>query len=127
MRVTREERGWPGHFIGAAQCNFRRNTLLTCGEIRVVVSTVGAYRPYQTERFEEIGYDRYYETMAFMAEFVEPVYWDADVTRRVDFAATWQINAINKISDAAANQMHEDVVAELTQCLEQGDLHVSDE
>lgn len=84
--VTREERGWAGHFIGARFCLFRRNTLLVCGETRIVVSTVGRMLDVSSQefkpKFEPIGAGRYYETMAFHASKYGP-YWEADVTREV--------------------------------------------
>ena len=62
------ERGWAGHFICAARCNFRRNTLIESGDTRVVVSTVGALRLKEDRQgFSDLGCDRTYETMAFRA------------------------------------------------------------
>ena len=119
--VTREERGWAGHYICANLCRFRRNTLLTCGARRIVVSTVGAQETRARDGFEEIGLHRYYETMAFEAEMTDG-YWDADVHRQVDFAAPWRVIHVGLSADAEANAMHEAVVAELTAKLAAGAL-----
>jgi hypothetical protein len=56
--VTRTERGWGAHFIGAGKCAFRRNTLLHRAGLYIVVSTVGAMNG-----IEEIGHDRIYELL----------------------------------------------------------------
>ena len=88
-KVVRTEQGWAGHFCASSRCRFRRNTLLECGSRRVVVSTVGNYWPpplppdYENVA-EEIGCDRYYETMAFQAEKVG-TYWEAQTTKPVEF------------------------------------------
>lgn len=125
--VTREERGWAGHYILARRCQFRRNTLLTCGERRVIVSTVGAQRDYRSaDKFEEIGHKRYYETYVFEAAF-EDGYWDADVSRQITgFAAPWCVDHIDLHADAEANANHEAVVAELTAKLATGALPVTE-
>jgi len=124
MRVTRTERGWAGHFICAVWCRFRRNTLLECGKQRVVISTVGNYhRPIRGEEsspIETIGHERYYETMAFGAQF-DGTFWDADVTRQVDFEAPWSVRHSREHADAKANDMHEVVVAELTKRMRRGE------
>lgn len=118
--VAREERGWAGHFICAHRCRFRRNTLLTCGARRIVVSTVGAMESHRGDSFDEIGYKRYYETMAFAATF-EAGYWDADVSRQVSFAGPWRVDHVDQAADAEANAMHEAVVAELAAKLAAGE------
>lgn len=123
MNVKRTERGWVGHFIGGHRCRFRRNTLLECGEKKVVVSTVGAYES-PTGRFETIGVNRWFETMAFNAKFAHG-YWDADVTEEIVFESPWALCAETWEElcttypqvDNSANDMHEAVVAELTQKL----------
>jgi len=125
--VTRTERGWPGHFIAASSCLFRRNTLLEKGDIRVVVSTVGCMLDSLREgKWVEIGLDRYVETMAFHAKW-DGHYWDANVTREIYFDSKWAISTIDVTADARANAMHEAVVDELTAKLEVGDTFVNDE
>jgi hypothetical protein len=120
--VVRTERGWPGHYICSHLCLFRRNTLLACGETKVVVSTVGLQLANPREddpkkRFETIGLNRYFETMAFHAGNDE--YQDAEVSRQVNFKSKWAIAELD--GDLKANEMHEAVVAELEGKLLKGD------
>jgi hypothetical protein len=111
-KVKRTERGWAGHFICADRCRFRRNTLLECGDRRVVVSTVGLFYPnHNTREPEQIGYERHFETMAFVATF-DGRYWDADVQQQINFRSPWSIGLPDM--DDTANDMHEAVVDELT-------------
>jgi hypothetical protein len=108
--IKRTERGWAGHFICAHDCLFRRNTLLENSETgaKIIVSTVGLMR--RGESIETIGFNRYYETMAFAAEH-NGRYWDARVSREVDFDSPWSIAELD--ADDKANDMHEAVVQEL--------------
>ncbi len=110
MEIKRTERGWAGHFICAHDCWFRRNTLLEYNDIKIVVSTVGLMKTAISKDFEEIGLDRYYETMVFHAKREQDRYWDADVTRRIDFDSPWAISEVD--ADDKANDMHEKVVEE---------------
>jgi hypothetical protein len=80
MKAKITYRGWPGHFCMGHRCVFHLNTLIEFGEKRVVVSTVGDMRP--TARIEEIGLDRYFETMAFYA-VKEGKYWEANMIKRL--------------------------------------------
>lgn len=120
--VIRTERGWAGHFCCADRCMFRRNTLLEYGKIRIVISTVGMMKCIKTfpdlYKFETIGYNRYYETMAFHAYRANNRYWDADVTREVRFNTPWGISKAG--ADDKANDMHEAVVTEITEGLKRG-------
>jgi len=122
MEVKRTERGWPGHFIGAKDCLFRRNTLLECGEIKIVISTVGLYLPPQFKEkreFESIGANnRMFETMAFHAKREQDRYWDADVQRQIYFDSNWAI--LYADADDEANIMHEEVVEEICEQLKNG-------
>lgn len=125
-KVIRTERGWAGHFICADDCRFRRNTLLRYGKIEIVVSTVGLMenplREFGKSKdlFCEIGYGRYYETMAFHAKASDTRYHDADISRPVDFDSPWSISVID--ADDVANTRHEAVVAEITAKLQAGDI-----
>jgi hypothetical protein len=114
MDVKRTERGWAGHLCVAADCLFRRNTLLECGDVALVVSTIGGYIPQHTCHPQDIGWNRAYETMAFHVAVNGP-YKDADVHRQVSFDSEWALpfNGQPDI-DILANDMHEAVVAELT-------------
>lgn len=126
--VKRTERGWAGHYICSADCSFRRNTLLEYGDKKWIVSTVGCqvarheFLPYYREGdIIEVGYQRWYETMAFEAENIDG-YLDADVTKQIQFTNDWGIwgekwsdvlERYNNLPDLAANDMHEKVVEEL--------------
>ena len=114
--VTRQERGWAGHFIGSTECLFRRNTLLTLKDTRIVVSTIGLMKhPIDHDKFTHIGWERYYETMAFHSDDDDHRYHDADVTREVIFDSPWSIDIID--ADDKANDMHEAVCDEITDML----------
>jgi len=116
MKIKRTERGWAGHFCCADECLFRRNTLLEYGDIHIVVSTIGAMM--DEDEFVEIGRGRYYETMAFHAKHIEDKYWDADVKRQVYFNSNWNLPKID--DDNIVNDMHEIVVNEIIDGLENG-------
>ena len=126
MSVKRTERGWPGHFIAANFCTFRRNTLLEYGEKKWVISTVGAYFPMGMGQPESIGANRWYETMVFEAT-LQGGYWDADVEKGIDVKGDWGIwgetkdEVIEKYGkpDAAANDMHERIVEEMTEKIQE--------
>lgn len=116
--VSRTERGWAGHFICANRCRFRRNTLLAYNDIKIVVSTVGLME-IDKGKFETIGYNRYFETMAFHANANDKRYNDIDVRKQVFFDSDWAISEID--ADDRANEMHEAVVAEITERLLKGE------
>jgi hypothetical protein len=110
LNVIRTERGWAGHFILAHDCEFRRNTLLEYKDIKIVVSSVGCWRHNGT--IEQIGYKRYYETMAFYSDLNDKRYYDADVSKQINFDSEWSIN--EKDADDKANEMHETIVQKIT-------------
>ena len=109
-KVITKERGWPGHFCLGYRCVFHRNTLVECGNIKIVVSTVGNYMDHN-ESLQEIGLNRYYETMAFHSDPSDEKYHDVDVTKEVSFTSGWRIT--EKYKDNEANAMHENVVIEI--------------
>ena len=119
MTVKRTERGWSGHFICADSCKFRRNTLLECGDVKVVVSSVGAL--CVDGKLTEIGAGRHYETMAFYVDETSGDYKDADVGEEICFDSPWAMKwHKDGYVDNEANDMHEAVVDELTRKLEEG-------
>jgi hypothetical protein len=119
--VKRTERGWSGHFILSDRCKFRRNTLLECDGIGIVISTVGAMYNNKGE-LEEISLDRHYETMAFLVDESTGEYKDADVSNEVAFDSKWSLKwHKDGYIDNEANDMHEAVVKELTEKLSKGE------
>lgn len=111
--IKRTERGWAGHFCCSRNCIFHRNTLLEKGNIRIVVSTVGAMILNTDKKYTEIGIGRYYETMAFHAK-KDGIYWDADVSNQITFDSNWTVDKISENADKKANDMHEKIVDELS-------------
>ncbi len=117
------ERGQAGHFCCSYQCRFIRNTLIQYGNKRWIVSTVGKYVPLfnSSGKYDQIGYNRWYETMAFEAK-LQNGYWDADVSKQIDFDSEWGIfgetwkDVINQYPtpDNTANDIHDAVVKELS-------------
>ena len=77
------ERGWPGHFMFADKCLFRRNTLLEYKGIKWIVSTVGKYTNREN-RIDTIGHCRWYETMAYEAK-EENGFIKANVEKKILF------------------------------------------
>jgi hypothetical protein len=118
--VIRTERGWAGHFICGHKCLFRRNTLLTYNNIKIVVSSVGLMlMDYKERKFETIGHNRHYETMAFHSDKTDTRYNDADVSKQIEFESDWCIE--EKDADDRANEMHEKAVLEITNKLIEGE------
>lgn len=120
-KVKTTERGWAGHFICADSCKFRRNTLIEYGNIKIVVSTVGAY--YYNGEVQSIGHNRYYETMAFHTDPQDVIYNDINVGKQVSFESNWALDKYDTPTiDNDANDMHEAVVKEISSRLKKGDL-----
>ena len=122
-KVKRLERGWPGHYVCANRCRFRRNTLLSYKNTEVVVSTVGLMEKYNRDTFDISGFDtigcnRYYETMCFLAKKSDTRYKDIDVEKQIYFDSQWSISELD--ADDKANEMHEVVVDEITKKLLSG-------
>ena len=119
MKVKQTERGWAGHFICADRCLFRRNTLLEYKGIEIVVSTVGLMKTLDRKEYDTIGYNRYYETMAFHADKQDTRYHDIDVSKEISFESNRSIDKID--ADDEANVMHDNVVSEFTSKLYSGE------
>lgn len=123
-QVKRTERGWAGHFICADRCLFRRNTLLEYNGQKVVVSTVGRMLNLKGDDFESIGFKRHFETMAFVA-LENDKFNDMDVTKEVAFSSQWTLPEPDM--ELEANEMHENVVKEITGYLLAGTLKYGEE
>lgn len=115
MELKITERGWPAHYICAEYCLFRRNTLIEYADLKWVVSTVGRQLPAKGyDYWETVGHNRYYKTMAFKAK-QDGIYWDADTSNPIDFDSEWAIHDCAEDSEFRANEMHDRVVAELSE------------
>lgn len=115
MELKITERGWPGHYICAEHCLFRRNTLIEYGDLKWIVLTVGWEKFFDdSDDFVKVGYNRYYETMAFEAK-QDGIYWNADTNKPIDFYGPWAIHDYTNDSEFRANEMHEKVVAKLSE------------
>lgn len=123
-QVKRTERGWAGHFCCADRCLFRRNTLLEYGGLKVVVSTVGRMLNLKGDDFEPVGFKRHFETMAFVA-LENDKFNDMDVTKEVAFSSPWALPEPDM--ELEANDMHENVVKEITGYLLAGTLKYGEE
>lgn len=85
--ITVTERGWAGHFAYGNFCNYHRNTLISYNEKKIVVSTVGKFRPFSLRRclhtekgFEPLdervdGGEQHYQTEIAYAKFING-YWE---------------------------------------------------
>jgi hypothetical protein len=69
-------------------------------------------------KFDTIGHNRYFETMAFHSNQTDTRYYDADVSKQVCFDSEWTI--AEQDADDKANEMHEAVVNEITEKLLKG-------
>jgi hypothetical protein len=122
--VKRTERGWAGHYCCAMECQFRRNTLLEKGEVKIVVSTVGAmFQRNEEDGYSEIGVNRYYETMVFFAKLEQGIYLDVDVQKQIPINQNWQIGKISEKADLEANNMHESIVKEMIERIQKGEFN----
>lgn len=129
MTITREnikrtERGWAGHFIAGHRCQFRRNTLLEFGEVRVVVSTIGVMLIDEDAAPVEIGLNRHYETMVFMAKWENP-YWEADVEKQITVDGKWSIPNVDRGTDLVANNMHEVICDAIFMKMKNGEIEIA--
>lgn len=109
-KIIRTERGWGAHYICAGRCTFRRNTLLEYKNKKIIVSTVGCFRPSHDSEIETIGFNRYYETMVFEAQFENP-YWEANISKQLYFDLNCTLDKCEHETDLEANDMHETIVS----------------
>lgn len=119
--VKRTERGWTGHFCCADRCLFRRNTLLEYNGLKVVISTVGRMLANPNDKeFTPIGaFGRHFETRVWMAQ-EDDKYNDIDVDKPVSFESECDLPEPDM--ELEANEMHENVVNEITGYLLAGTL-----
>lgn len=122
-KVKRTERGWAGHFCCADRCLFRRNTLLEYGGLKVVVSTVGRMLNLKGDDFEMIGRGRHFENRVFMS--CGNKWDDIDSGNPVSFKSERDLPEPDM--ELEANEMHENVVKEITGYLLAGTLKYGEE
>jgi hypothetical protein len=96
------------------RCVFHLNTLIELDGVRVVVSTVGNLRTDEKKGAQEVAIGRYYETMAFEAQWDSSnKCWDADAGSTIPIRGRTSVGYISADSDNAAQEMHEAAVSEL--------------
>ena len=124
MEVLRYERGFAGHFAGAKDCTFRRNTLLQFRDQNIVVSTVGNCRPTKLKDgilvvgdIEPVIGEAYYETRVHVAMFYGG-YYESDIQRGIiEFNSNHLLTNRGQEGDLEADKMHEVVVKEIAEKL----------
>jgi len=119
MRIT--ERGWIGHYICGDKCRFRRNTLIECNGVSVVVSTVGLQFDQETRDFDKFCNGSYFETKAFHVKEDDPRFRDADIGKEISFGAKNYIDFAD--ADDIANANHDIIVEEIKQELLNGNIY----
>lgn len=120
--VNRTERGWAGHYCASDSCKFRRNTLLEKDGVYVVVSSVGNQVVAGEYKTTEVGCGRYYETVAYYSADWDSNFHDIDVSRSISVTGKQHICKMHDLVDNEANEMHENVVLEISERLEKGEL-----
>ena len=68
--------------------------------------------------FDTIGLDRFFETMAFIAD--ETKYHDADASQQVEFNSKWCLN--DPDMEIEADEMHENVIKEISEKMKKNEL-----
>jgi hypothetical protein len=114
-------RGWPGHFICSDGCVFHLNTLIEYKKIKIVVSTVGLLKlEHDSIKYEEIGFNRYFETMCFHANKYGK-FIDADVSKDIteQIKTNWCYDKVDM--EIEANAGHIKIVNEICKRLKEGD------
>ena len=103
------ERGWPGHHRLSRFCLFNRNTLIECGERRVIVSSVGEHLVGFNNPPKELPDGGFFETKAFEADW-HGTSWECDTERPIQLPndRDWRVHDWQQ--HAEVNQMHEDAV-----------------
>lgn len=112
MKVERKERGWPGHYCCSYRCIFHLNTLVSYGDTKVVVSTVGLQQPVNSlgsGEYEKIGLTSYFETRAFHADSSQ--FEDADVSFEIGLDCPCSLPLPDM--ELEAGNMHENAVREI--------------
>ena len=109
--MERTERGWAGHFCCSYKCQWHRNTLIEHEGKYLIVSSVGQMlENFKTMEYEEIGLNRYYETMVFVGKNEGP-YIDCDTQKQRYFEGEWSVEEYPKEgTDLKAEENHENAV-----------------
>lgn len=140
--ITVTERGWAGHFICGSRCMYHRNTLISYNEKKIVVSTIGKYKPdvscldicfHLINGFESLGGgqvegNRYYETEIGFAEF-NSGYWeyspDKDIYNDLLIEYQEKVSRLDPSfidSDGFADEYHDKCVQKVIDLLKENKL-----